>query len=490
MRRKHFIKEYFRLFSKTTMRNVIPVLLMAVAGFSTASAQSYAPANPYIKKLPATAGKILKSRKQGKEILPAIKMQGVSASSIMKPGYAIKANRDGDAWKDYAKYTFSYDRQGHTVSELAENLDLTQTNYYTYSLAEYTYDESGRPTQVNVKGGFDLNDMQLVYTAKIEYDEVRPDVVISQEAYDIDSDGTKSMNEDSYKQVIERDANGNITAVHSFTWYNNDWLEVQQLETTYGNDGKPTTITQSVATQKSATDQIELTVNEAYADCTWQQANGQIAYVDEIMSGNNLITSAKVNMTSQSDIAMTVEYPETDFDYVMTSEYNYLTLFPTKSVTSFKDFGDKGSYSKTVVDQDLTSAGAYPVQSINQILYTYDDYGNLLEAQDQTYYGHTIINSWEKGTVENDPATGYPATYIHSTYKLQEGNDYYGSWEDDSRVTYGGWLDVSSTDIKHIDGETDGETEYYNLSGMKIKNPASGIYIRKQGKNISKVTIK
>ena len=298
------------------------------------------------------------------------------------------------------------------------------------------------------------------------------------------------MSEDSYKQAIERDDKGNITAVHSFTWYNNGWLEVQQLETTYGSDSKPLTLIQSVATQKSAADPIELTVNEAYADCAWQQTNGQIAYVDEIMTGSNLITSAKVNMTSQSDITMTVEYPEKDYDYVMTYEYNYLTLFPTKSVTSFKDMGNKGSYSKTVFDQDLTSAGAYPVQSINQILYTYDDYGNLLEMQNQTYYGHTIINSWEKGTVTNDPVTGYPATYIHSTYKLQEGNDYYGSWEDDSRVTYGAWLDVSSTGIKQVETNNDGAVEYYSLSGMKVKNPVSGIYIRKQGKNISKVTIK
>lgn len=473
----------------------MPAILIAIASYSAASAQNYGwrnlyLTNPYIKNLPVKDSKGLKVTQQKKTVLPAFKLKGVAASSIIKPGYAIKANRDGETWKDYAKYTFSYDRQGHTISELAENLDLTQTQYYTYSLAEYTYDESGRPTQVNVKGGFDLNAMQLVYTANIEYDEVRPDVVVSQEAYNISSDGTKEMNEDSYKQVIERDDKGNITAVHSFTWYNDGWLEVQLLETTYGSDGKPLTLTQSVATQKSAADPIELTVNEAYADCAWQQTNGQIAYVDEIMTGSNLITSAKVNMTSQSDITMTVEYPEKDYDYVMTYEYNYLTLFPTKSVTSFKDMGDKGSYSKTVFDQDLTSAGAYPVQSINQILYTYDDYGNLLEMQNQTYYGHTIINSWEKGTVTNDPVTGYPATYIHSTYKLQEGNDYYGSWEDDSRVTYGAWLDVSSTGIKQVETNNDGAVEYYSLSGMKVKNPVSGIYIRKQGKNISKVTIK
>ena len=472
------------------MRKIYSLLLMALAGATAASAQDFGLNNPYYNQLPATLRGAAKAPRQGKRLLPSLRPQGAAATAIMKPGYAIKAERDGEAWKDYAKYTFTYDKEGKTISELAENLDLSQTQYYTYSLAEYGYDESGRPVQIDVKGGFDLSDLQLVYTAKIEYDAIRPDVVVSQEVYDVASDGTRTMSEDSYKQVIERDEQGRITAVHSFTWYEGGWLEAQQLETTYGSDGKPATLTQSVATQKSAGDPIELAVNEAYADCAWQQSNGQVAYVDEIMSGDNRITAAKVNMSSQSDITMTVEYPEEDYDYVMTYEYTYLSLFPTKSVTSFKDLGEKGSYSKTVFDQDLTAGGAYPVQSINQVIYTYDDYGNLLEAQNQTFYGHTIINSWEKGTVESEPATGLPATYIHSTYLLDEGSDYYGSWKEDKRVVYGAWLDVTGTGIDQLRGTQEDKVEYYNLSGVRVEQPTKGVYIRKQGDKISKITIK
>lgn len=471
------------------MRNIIPAMLLAAACPCAAMAQSHYLDNPFLKKVPVTLSKTKQARGKGISVLPALRLKEAASSPVWKPGYAIKASWDGSAWKDEAKYTYTYDRQGRTLSELAENLDLTQTQYYTYSLAEYTYDDTGRLVKADVKGGFHPDSMQVVYTAELAYDDVRPDVVVSQEAYDIASDGTKTLNEDSYKQVIERDAASNITAVHSFTWYNNGWLEAQLLETTYGTDGKPQSLVQSVATQKSATDPIELSPNEAYADCKWQQTDGQIAYVDEIMSGNNRITSAKVDMSSQSDITMTVDYPEKDYDYVMTYEYSYLSLFPTKSVTSYKDFGAKGSYSKTVFDQDLTAGGAYPVQSINQVLYTYDDYGNLLEAQNQTYYGHTIINSWEKGVVENDPATGYPATYVHSTYKLQEGNDYYGSWEDDSKVTYGAWNDVTAG-ISQVADDRDAKIEYYTLAGVRVSHPTSGVYIRKQGKKTSKITIK
>jgi len=35
-----------------------------------------------------------------------------------------------------------------------------------------------------------------------------------------------------------------------------------------------------------------------------------------------------------------------------------------------------------------------------------------------------------------------------------------------------------------------GEVEYFNLQGIRVKNPANGIYIRRQGKNVSKVLVK
>ena len=235
---------------------------------------------------------------------------------------------------------------------------------------------------------------------------------------------------------------------------------------------------------------LEVKPSEVYTNCQWTSCNGQFSSVDEITAGDNRLIKATVNTAEQADINMAVEYPGDEYDFISTSEYSYLTLIPTKSVMSYKDFGEKGFYSKTVTDQDLTSVGAYPVQSITQILHQYDDYGNLIQSQNQTFYGHTIINSWEKGTVENNPETDLPALYTHSTYHLQENSDYYGSWEDDYKITYGDWIDASGIKNIMVPDSDNTPVEYFNLSGVKVDNPTKGIYIKKQGLRVQKIIVK
>lgn len=422
--------------------------------------------------------------------MPFIKVRPVSDNPAWKPGYAIRTNWNGMEWKDYAKYTFTYDSEGRTLTEMAENLDKTQTQFYPFSLIEYTYDNLGRLCKSDVKAGFSQDELILVSTTETVYDEIRTDIVVEQNSYDIASDGTKSLNADSYKQIIERNEDNKITSMYAFTWYDGDFIEVQSLEAEYGEDGNPTTITESVLTQETESGPLEVKPNEVYTNCKWKSCNGQFITLDEITVGDNLLIQAIVNTAEQSDINMTVEYPGNEYDFIATSEYSYLTLIPTKSVMSYKDFGKKGFYSKTVTDQDLTSVGAYPVQSITQILHQYDDYGNLIQSQDQTFYGHTIINSWEKGTVENDTNTGFPAIYTHSTYHLQEGSDYYGSWEDDYKITYGNWIDAAGINNTMLLDSDNAPIEYFNLSGVRVDNPVSGIYIKKQGHCVQKIIVK
>lgn len=447
--------------------------------------------NPYRSQLSQKSiGQICKSNTNDLAVMSFITPQTEEVTPVWKPAYAVRTNWNGMEWKDYAKYTFTYDSKGRTLVEMAENLDKTQTQFYPFSLIEYTYDNLGRLCKSDVKAGFSPDELILVSTTETFYDEIRTDIVVEQNSYDIASDGTKSLNADSYKQIIERNEDNKIISMYAFTWYDGDFLEVQSLETEYGEDGNPTTITESVLTQNTESGLLEVKPNEVYTNCKWKSCNGQFITIDEITFGDNLLIQAIVNTAEQSDINMTVEYPGNEYDFISTSEYSYLTLIPTKSVMSYKDFGKKGFYSKTVTDQDLTSVGAYPVQSITQILHQYDDYGNLIQAQNQTFYGHTIINSWEKGTVENDPNNGFPAIYTHSTYHLQEDSDYYGSWEDDYKITYGNWVDVAGINDITITDSENAPIEYFNISGVRVDNPTSGIYIKKQGHSVQKIIVK
>lgn len=454
------------------MKNILIIL-----GFAVGMHSAYAASNPYQ----------IKSSEPQTALMPAL--HSPEKAPLMKFGYAIRQNWNGLAWKDYARYTFTYDEKGRTLSETAENLDLTQTQYYTISRREYVYDDMGRLAASRLRAGFELESLTLIGQTEIIYDDILPEVVIEQNSYDIASDGTRTLNGDSYKQVIQRDANGNITSMNAFTWYDGGFLEVQSLEITYGDNGEPTDLVESVATQLSEGGPIELVVNETYSNCTWFDCDGQIITLDDITVGNNRLKSANVTTAEQDGIKMSVEYPGGDFDWISTMKFMAYTQFPTTSVQSYKDFGGGSYYSKTVIDQDLTAAGAYPVQSIQQVLVRYDEYGNLLEAQDQTFYGHVIYNSWRKGLVEIDKTTALPVRYTQSTYHLQDGNDYYGNWIDDYRLTYGDWADAAGIDNIGLSDDPSGETEYFDLTGRKIITPSKGIFLRRQGSKTEKIIL-
>ncbi len=51
--------------------------------------------------------------------------------------------------------------------------------------------------------------------------------------------------------------------------------------------------------------------------------------------------------------------------------------------------------------------------------------------------------------------------------------------------------DMKSSGIDDVvtEDEADAPVEYYNLQGMRVENPANGIYIRRQGSKATKVVL-
>ena len=41
----------------------------------------------------------------------------------------------------------------------------------------------------------------------------------------------------------------------------------------------------------------------------------------------------------------------------------------------------------------------------------------------------------------------------------------------------------------NIELDLNAPVEYYNLQGVRVENPTSGLYIRRQGNNVSKVVL-
>ncbi|MCM1520811.1 MAG: hypothetical protein NC098_08505 [Lachnoclostridium sp.] len=50
--------------------------------------------------------------------------------------------------------------------------------------------------------------------------------------------------------------------------------------------------------------------------------------------------------------------------------------------------------------------------------------------------------------------------------------------------------DSETTGIEAVTVEAEGAVEYFNLQGIRVENPANGVFIRRQGNNVSKVLVK
>ena len=49
---------------------------------------------------------------------------------------------------------------------------------------------------------------------------------------------------------------------------------------------------------------------------------------------------------------------------------------------------------------------------------------------------------------------------------------------------------TTQTGIDSINPDLDAPVEYFNLNGVRVSEPADGIFIRRQGSKVSKVVVK
>ena len=52
------------------------------------------------------------------------------------------------------------------------------------------------------------------------------------------------------------------------------------------------------------------------------------------------------------------------------------------------------------------------------------------------------------------------------------------------------YYDVIAADVTDVEIDENAPAEYYNLQGVRVANPTTGLYIRRQGNSVSKVVIR
>lgn len=377
--------------------------------------------------------------------------------------------------------TCTYNRAGQVTSRSDENQKVV-----------FEYDADGRCIS-ETSSYFD--GMGFTPSNKVEYtyDNVVKNLVTDEKFYSY-QDGKWNLNEER-RTVIIRNADNNITKIVEQGMYSYDetpgWQDQSLVEIDYGTDKKATSF------KVYEYDNNEPSVQAELVDIVWERTDGQIVFFQfdeaEFFLGANLIKSAKgpkaSNYPYAGDILYTVTYKANDGGYVMNATMNG-TKYASQDYTVLDAYGSYTS-EDFEIDYDSMDDGTYQPDGPQLDSYTriYDAYGLELKNSETSYTdgdkANGISYQYEMtATVTYDPTHGYPLEYIsRSTYDGQAP-------QYNERIVYSDYYDVIEAGVTDVEIDSNAPVEYYNLQGVRVENPTSGLYIRRRGNTATKVLIK
>lgn len=384
-------------------------------------------------------------------------------------------------WGEPNTTTYTYNNAGQITSES----DI-------YNKTEYEYDADGRCVRIIRYYGIDG---PVVPTEKTEftYDSIVKNFVTEEKQYQYDDNKWELTND--YRTVITRNADNNITQIkeQSYSSYfeTPSWQDESLVEIGYGADKKANTIKLYDYEDSKPMPEAEL------VDIVWDRTDGQIVDIDtddaEFFLGANRIKSAKgvaaYTYPYAGDIYYNVEYKPEDAGFKMTATMNG-ALYMSQDYTVLDA---NGSYTSEEyeIDYDSEDDGIYVPDGPQLDVETkiYDAYGIVLKESYISYIDGDKTNDIDSqnettADVTYDATHGYPLEYtVRSSY---DGN----VPENREHVVFSDYYDVIAADVTDVEIDENAPAEYYNLQGVRVANPTTGLYIRRQGNSVSKVVIR
>lgn len=387
-------------------------------------------------------------------------------SVVWCPGFVTDYYWNGQSWEGGAREIYTYNDNGQILTRGGE----------TYR-TEFKYDELSRvqsQTSKYFNGVEWVTDNVTSYT----YDDVVKDLVVK-------TVSGSEWGSNEYGIEITRNADGNITEVKDYSAWDSQKSYSNVLTVKYGADGKANEIIESEY------DNGRLIPDVTYSNVEWENTDGQIYEVEiddydaDSYFGLNRIKHASVDDDEWPKTAeLNVAYNDGNFGFhaVLAMEGNDVIYDYT-----YKPVDDFGSYDVSLVEVDWDDDDGVYYKDYTRTgteSYRVDKFGLMLQDisegvdvdsknSDPYYYG-------EKGAVTYDPTTGCPVEYIKSRTQGDSKNYVYSD-----RKVFGDYTWSAVENI--VDDSDDAPIEYYNLHGVRVNNPDSGIFIRRQGNNSTKV---
>ena len=415
--------------------------------------------------------------------------------------YSCK-NADDPEWEKSATSTYTYNNVGKVLTKITKYETGTTA---TYNKEENTYDSLGRLAKTVLSVSADGENYTAMTRTVNTYDGTTNFITETDaEQYDT-ATGKWEKSQLCVKNDIERNADGNITSVTTWTVNDNKEWEIENkvvFEYTAGKTG-PTKCTETVYDDGKEGGTI------VASDIVWEKCDGQLfTGVDgEWATGNNIVKSAKVSMYMEelgmninADLTNTVS-DNGDYDIKVTAKAMTakIVIAMTRNTTDANGSYKSGQYlyASTLGFGDICNQKN--LVSVEYTEVTKDSRGNT------TFMGNYIYgDDDDSGIFGASAANGSDA---ETKWRLLEStkNEYtYGgehgeitekivtmSTEQETmktRHTYGDFIGISPTAVNNVETVGNTKAEYFTLDGTRVDAPTGkGIYIMKTGNRTVKI---
>ncbi len=425
--------------------------------------------------VPMSARHFVTSKKTSQKHESVIKKM-IEDNTLWRPLSQEEYMYVGFGWTKVGSSTFTYDPSGNAI---VTDTDEDGERYVTTR----TYDGFNMPlTQLVTvdKGNGPVNESRRVYV----YDPILHNYFVERMSYQWTDDAWVADFRCEYN-TITRNGDGNIADIVKSLPLGDEMTPAYKLTWTY-DETTHAAVTMAYYYYGAMEPRPWVLYDKTdYRNIVWTKTDGQMTKESllDYCEGDNLLKSADVFYDGMIDGHIFMEYPAPG-EYIRNETFLNPEQVGRQTVKTILD--SNGNYQITVTEF-FDDAGRYTPDATYSysITVTNDDHGNpvLEQYTESTDGGEPVLVDGYKVDYhyDADGNIGELATFYYDPGVA-------GGYAPESRIVYGAYQQFSAIDNIKADAET--KAVYYDLTGRVVANPGRGLYIRRLGDKVDKVTIR
>lgn len=378
-----------------------------------------------------------------------------------------------DEWIEIGVVQFTYDSKGNSITEL-----LTGEDGSYKTIKEYD-DNNQRTSMLTLadEGGTWVNESWTTYA----YDPIIHDYYIMRMSYNWTDNAWIENIKCETNEIVRNDA-GNIVSIVKNLPLGRALMPAYKLEWTYDEQsGKAVGMTYYY--YNSTKDSWVVYNATEYKDLVWEATDGQMteADINSFTEGPNRLTSCAVYCQGAIDGYFFVSY-DANGGYTANHTFADPSVIGISNVKAFTD--DLGSFTLTTYEYfDNKNNPTTEPEYIGRLRVIYNEHGDVtLETYSEVFEegDEDILEGYKYDYTydENGNVSEYVSyVYDYDTYQ----------YNPETKIVFNNYIKISGIENVAVDKEA--TTEYFDMQGRRVANPANGIYIKRQGEKVVKVKL-